>query len=573
MKSELGKESSQESQKTVENRIADVSQLKESQTLETTKPRFTKNASSWLITLAIVALIGIVGIIWVGSKRSTSAKTETAEAKESERKEGGADEHGEEVKLSPESLQAAGIKLEGVSSRPAVALLETTGTVEVNQEQSQQATPLVTGRIEKVNFSLGDFVRRGDVLAVISSPQIAQLHGKMHEAETLFEQAERNLTRVMKSENRVLVLQTKARFDEAKLNLEKIRELVKLNSNRDVIAAETSLRTAQAKFNEADATLKRTKRLIELGAGAGKDLKSAEANFQTTKAELEQAKSNFGRVKNFVTATAEKDLNAAATNVQTAKAEFEFQSNIGLNKEVQEARAALETAKVDLSHIRDELRSLGAEAAEINDDHSKDKSIISLRAPMSGKVIERTINAGAGIEAGKPLFTVANFNSVWIIANVNETQLRNLYVGTRAEITAPILEDEVLNGSISYLDPQLNEDTRTGKVRLEIANPNGRLRAGMFVQIGFQTRTNAENGEELIVPSEAVQKIDDKDVVFVPVEGEKGTFKPKEVETNGETNGYTRIKSGLELNEIVVSKGSFTLKTALQKGEIGEHDH
>jgi cobalt-zinc-cadmium efflux system membrane fusion protein len=97
-----------------------------------------------------------------------------------------------------------------VTERPAVALLHSTGTVEANQQQSQQATPLVGGRIERVNVSLGDRVRAGAVLAVIASPQIAQMHGKLHEAETQQSLAERNLERVLRAENRVAVLSSKA---------------------------------------------------------------------------------------------------------------------------------------------------------------------------------------------------------------------------------------------------------------------------------------------------------------------------------------------------------------------------
>ena len=175
------------------------------------------------------------------------------------------------MKLSAEALQSAGIEIEGVTQRPAVALLQTTGTVEANEQQTQQATPLVGGRIDQVRVRLGDRVRAGAVLAVISSPQIAQMHGKLHEAETQRALAERNLERVLRAENRVAVL------------------------------------SAKAKLDEAEATLKRVRRLIELGAGAGKDLIAAE------------------------------------TAYKTAKAEYDFQSNISLNREVQEARAAVET--------------------------------------------------------------------------------------------------------------------------------------------------------------------------------------------------------------------------------------
>ena len=88
----------------------------------------------------------------------------------------------------------------------------------------------------------------------------------------------------------------------------------------------------------------------------------------------------------------------------------------------------------------------------------------------------------------------------------------------------------------------------------------------MFAEVGFQTGTNEVTGEELVVPSGAVQRTGDKTVVFIPRESEAGTFEVREIEAGGETEGYTRILSGLKLGEKIATKGSFILKTQLEKG-------
>lgn len=458
-----------------------------------------------IATVAIVAVFALIALLLWRSGRtidSTEVKV-TAEAG----KAGEGDEHdegeGEEVMLTPEAREAASIEIEGVTERPAVALLRVTGTIETNQQQSQQATPLVGGRVERVNVVLGDTVRAGQVLAVISSPQIAQMHGKLHEAETARALAERNLERVMRSENRVAVLQAKAKLDEA------------------------------------DATLRRTRRLIELGAGAGKDLIAAEAAYKT------------------------------------AKAEYDFQSNITLNREVQEARAAVETARVDVAHIRDEMRSLGLNVpeGEREDNHSRNTSLVAVLAPVSGTVTERLVNAGAGVEPGTALFTIANTSTVWVIANVPEAQMGLLRPGTPAEVRSAALGDGAFAGRVNYIDSRLDEETRTGKVRVELANPGGRLRAGMFVEVGFQAGTGAAEGQELVVREEAVQRVGERTVVFVPKETEENGFEVREVQVGAVRDGYARIIGGLKLGEKVVTKGSFTLKAQMQKGEMGDHDH
>lgn len=143
-----------------------------------------------------------------------------------------------------------------------------------------------------------------------------------------------------------------------------------------------------------------------------------------------------------------------------------------------------------------------------------------------------------------------------------------LTIGSTAEIKSTTVG--TVNGRISYIDPRLDETTRTGRVRLEVPNPNGRLRAGMFTEVGFYAGTNSATGEELVVPSDAIQRVDDKTIVFIPKENEPGAFEAREIEIGGDVEGYTSVKSGLQIGDKVVTKGSFTLKTQLQKGEMGD---
>ncbi len=446
-------------------------------------------------TVAIFALVALFG--WFLLSRNKSNEQNVVVKPEIETADENTATAGSEVVLSPAAIESAELEYEGVTQRPAIALLRVTGTVESNQQQTQQATPLITGRVERVNVALGDRVGAGTVLAVISSPEIAEMHGKLHESVTRYELAQRNLTRVQRAENRVSVLQAKAKLDEA------------------------------------DATLKRTRRLIELGAGAGKDLISAE------------------------------------TTLKMAKADYDFQSNISLNRELQEARAAVETSRVDVSHIRDQLRALGAPVPEgARDDHSKDTSLVAVRAPVSGTVTERLVNAGAGIQAGTALFTIANISTVWVVANVPESQIGLVRPGTPAEVRSAALGSEAIRGQVSYIDPQLSEGTRTGRVRIVVANPGERLKVGMFAEVGFQTGTGAASGDELVVSASAIQRLGTKTIVFLAKQNETGVFEVREVETGGDVEGYTRILSGLKMGEAVVTEGSFILKTQLEKGAM-----
>ena len=95
----------------------------------------------------------------------------------------------------------------------------------------------------------------------------------------------------------------------------------------------------------------------------------------------------------------------------------------------------------------------------------------------------------------------------------------------------------------------------------------------MFVEVGFQTTTGAATGEELVIPASAIQRIENETVVFIPKDDEPGAFEAREIEIGGESDGYVRVLSGLKMGERVVTKGSFTLKSQMRKGEMGEHDH
>ena len=327
-----------------------------------------RNRQLLIVSIVAIAALLIVLAAFLLLRRGSDPPATKAEATEESATPN-------EVKLSAESLKAAGIEMEGVTQRPAVATLKVTGTVETNPQQTQSVTTLVSGRVQRVAVVIGDRVRAGSVIAVVSSPEVAEMHGKLREAETRLQLAERNLARLQRAENRVGVLQ------------------------------------ARAKLDEAEATLKRTKRLIELGVGAGKDLIAAEANYNT------------------------------------AKAEYDFQSNISLNRDVQQAQAEAETARVDAGHIRQSLVVLDAHLNEGQRDQPNENiSLVSIRAPVSGIVTERLVNAGAGVQPGTPLFTIANISTLWVIANVPEGQVGSLHVGTPAELRSSTLGDDAIAG-------------------------------------------------------------------------------------------------------------------------------
>lgn len=399
--------------------------------------------------------------------------------------------------LSPEALKAANIESAAAVESEWTTLVSVTGTVEANPERVQQATPLVSGRVESVRASVGDRVREGAVLATISSPEVAEMHGKLHEAETRLALAEDSLERIQRPESRAGVLQSQARLDEAEANL------------------------------------RRTRRLIDLGAAAG------------------------------------KDLTAAETAYTSAKAEYDYQNNISLSKEVQAARAEAATTSVEVTHLRNSLRALGAPIAEAASSAPHDTSQVLVIAPVGGTVIERLINSGAGIEPGKPIFTIADISTLWVIANVPEGRIGLLRIGMPAEIlsTDP---GGAIAGRIAYIAPVLDESTRTGRVRIQIDNPGERLKIGMFVEVSFDAPGGGDR-TAIVIPEAAVQRMGERTFVFVPSMSSAGSFEVREIQiARDAVKGAYVVTAGLAAGERVVTRGSFVLKTQWMKGSLGE---
>lgn len=443
---------------------------------DTDEPK--NNARGWLITAIIIGIAGVLcAALWFGL--SSRAPKEAAKT----------EEKSEELDIDQ---KAAGIKLVIVTRTAPASTFSVPGTVEPNQQQLQQVTPLVSGRVQNICVALGDSVRKGTLLVQIDSPQVAEMHGKLHEAETRLRLAKINLDRVQQAANRVSVLKAKATLDEAESNL------------------------------------KRTKLLVSEGL------------------------------------TARKDLVATESEYDRAKAEFNFQKDISLNREVTLAKAEVQTAETEAEHIGDALRALDAHLGAENDGIEHNISKIELRSPIAGTVIERFVNPGSGFEQGKPLLTIANTTTLWVIANVPETQMTSIRLGSPATVK---FGDRLVHGAVNYIDPRLNEDTRTSRVRIEIGNPENKIQVGSFAQVEFAAPATVQNTP--FVPQTAVQTVDGKPVVFVK-DPRSGKFRIRNVQIGTASSGMVPILSGLQPGEQVAAAGSFVLKSMLLKEQLGE---
>ena len=179
---------------------------------------------------------------------------------------------------------------------------------------------------------------------------------------------------------------------------------------------------------------------------------------------------------------------------------------------------------------------------------------LTMHSPSSGIVTEKLVQQGQAVSMGMPLYRLADLSTVWIEADVYEQDLRFIDVGgaVRVEITA--YPQEPFSGRVSYIHPDVQSDTRTTRVRIELPNPGGRIKPGMYATVGIDAPVTQR---AVVVPRDAVMHSGTHAMVFV--EEAPGTYRVREVTVGVDAAGQTQILSGLLAGERVVSRANFLI--------------
>jgi RND family efflux transporter MFP subunit len=148
------------------------------------------------------------------------------------------------------------------------------------------------------------------------------------------------------------------------------------------------------------------------------------------------------------------------------------------------------------------------------------------------------------------------------VADVYEKDLSRVRVGHEAAITTTAYPDTTLRGRISYIDPQVSAATRTARVRVEVANPRGELKLGMYADVAV---TGTSVTAAPAVPRRAVQNVGDRTVVYLANPGEPGTFVEREVRLGRTAGEQVEVTSGVEPGDLVVTDGSFFVRAERER--------
>jgi Cu(I)/Ag(I) efflux system membrane fusion protein len=213
------------------------------------------------------------------------------------------------------------------------------------------------------------------------------------------------------------------------------------------------------------------------------------------------------------------------------------------------------------------LRNLAVPESRIREVREKgvNPRTVDWPAPATGDVIEKKIINGQRVQAGQELYRIADHSHLWVIADVAESDLPAIKMATRAAVMVRAYAAQAIEGEVTFIYPELRAETRTARVRIEIPNPDGRLKVDMYADVVFQTGA-AEPVNA--VPASAVIDSGTRQVVLV-AKGE-GRFEPRPVKLGVRGDGYVEVLEGVSKGEEVVTSATFlidaesNLKAALQ---------
>ena len=209
---------------------------------------------------------------------------------------------------------------------------------------------------------------------------------------------------------------------------------------------------------------------------------------------------------------------------------------------------------------RERLLRLDMTASEIDAIRESGRAVeaLTFTAPVSGVILEKMALRGMRVMAGQTLFKIADLSTVWVEAEVYETDLGQVRTGARASVTVQAYPDRSFNGRVTYIYPSVTAQTRTVRVRIALPNAEAILKPNMLATVTLQTpQSNA-----LVVPNDAIVDTGTQQLVFV-AEGD-GRFTPRDVRIGRRTPGAVEVVSGVKEGDEVAASATFFLDSESQ---------
>ena len=248
----------------------------------------------------------------------------------------------------------------------------------------------------------------------------------------------------------------------------------------------------------------------------------------------------------------QRDLDLAQKTYNMNKDLFEHQAASRIS--FQQAESDLAKANTHVARGEEALRVLGIDPKEAVKDGGL-RSLIPVRSPMAGNLIERNLTPGQFVQADSTaLLTIADLSTVWVMVDVFERDIHLVRVGQKVQVVAAAYPDRRFNASIERIGDKVDADSRTLKVRLLVSNPNGLLKPEMFITASLEL---GGGGTAMSVPATAVFTQDGMSYVFAAIGDRR--FERRAIAAAPDAEGRLRVTSGLHVGDQIVTDGAMLL--------------
>lgn len=409
---------------------------------------------------------------------------------------------------SPEAVRKAGVRVEAVQERPMAAIVTASGEVRYDETRVARLAPRASGTLVRVEKAIGQQVKRGDVLALVDAAEVGRA--------------------------RSALLEALAQVDVKAAAIERVRASVK--QSEQIVAVRA--------------------RALERVQGSAKEGFRSQADVQEAEGTVAEAEAEALRVK-LEQQEAEAALRESRLKVATAHQEL---TNLGIPLHLDELE------KLPPHEVHEEVMRAGipAEVAQALDESQSTANLVPVVAPLEGVIVSAEAIAGEVVDTSKHLFVVADIRRMWLVLDVRQEDVARVVAGQTVSFRPDAGGGDVTSGKVTWISTAADERTRTVKVRVDVENADGRLRANTF---GTGRIVARQSPKATAVPSVAVHWEGCCHVVFVRLTEE--IFQTRKVTVGSRQPPFTEVVAGVLPGELVATTGSYVLKSDLLKSKLG----
>ncbi|MEA5497184.1 MAG: efflux RND transporter periplasmic adaptor subunit [Limnoraphis robusta] len=491
------------------------------------------------------------------------------------------------ITVDAQTLQRLGIRIEPVTRDFMNIGIKTTGKIETLPRKTVEVTSPLAGKVIELLVEPGDTVSQGQVVAVLSSPELVSLRVEalqnQGEAEAHLKQAEANLELAQQNYQRqqniaaAEIEQANEQLKAAQLRYERDQAIVERgavvgvtreNYQRQIEIAKAEIEQAETTLEVALENYQRDEELTNAGALPRRDFLESKERLANAKTDLARAQSRRDvlsadtEVKQAEIDLPVRDLRESETLLAEAEAQL-IRAN--QKREVLEAEAELKRAAAELEAAKSNLNlsqtTYETRLQQLGTGGNTEGKVI-ITAPISGVVSHREITLGQSVDdAGLPLMKIQDNSQVWATANLYEKDIAQVRLGQNVRLKVASLPDQVFQGRVAQISPFVEGETRVISVRAELENKDNLLKPGMFAELELMTEKTANS--VISIPENAIVEANGKALVYVQ-NGQD--FTPVEVTVGQQFANQVEITQGLFEGDKIVTEGSIQLYAQSLRG-------